>query len=151
MLERPTAVFFGSVGTVFRRDGEETAAAFDFETGAQKWSTGLGEGSSAFDTVNADIGDLKSLFPLPTLQCDLGCVCSDQEAQWRDRLSVATCAYGCRVYLHSGEEHFERTDLAIPGRGDIHFVLRRSYRSKLDYDGPLGFGWDYSYNEALFP
>src|SRR5690606_17293842 len=26
----------------------------------------------------------------------------------------------------------------------------RRYRSQLNYDGPLGFGWDFNYNESLF-
>lgn len=152
-LTRPRAIFFSSVGTISQVDGgkEETATSFDCKTGETKWSTGLGEGSSAFDVTSADIGDTPIPSALPEEQCDLGGVCSGQETLWRDSLSAATCSYGRKVYLHSGEEHFERTDLAIPGRGDVHFVLRRSYRSKLDYDGPLGFGWDFSYNEALFP
>ena len=73
------------------------------------------------------------------------------EPTQRGGLSAATCSIPCRVYLHNGEEHFERTDLVIPGRGDIHFAMKRSYRSRLEYDGPLGHGWDFSYNEALFP
>ena len=66
-------------------------------------------------------------------------------------LADSVCAFPRRVYLHNGEEHFERVDLAIPGRGDIHFVMSRGYRSQLDYDGPLGFGWDFNYNERLYP
>ena len=62
----------------------------------------------------------------------------------------AFCPYGRQINLASGEERFERTDLVIPGRGEVHFVLRRTYRSRLEYDGPLGHGWDFSYNEALF-
>ncbi|MBI2927228.1 MAG: RHS repeat protein, partial [Verrucomicrobia bacterium] len=54
------------------------------------------------------------------------------------------------VYLQNGEEYFTRTDLFIPGRGEIHFAMRRTYRSQLDYDGPLGQGWTFDYNEGLF-
>lgn len=55
----------------------------------------------------------------------------------------------CNVYLHSGEEHFQRMDLAIPGRGEIQFQLVRRYRSQVAYDGPLGHNWDFNYNESL--
>jgi YD repeat-containing protein len=29
--------------------------------------------------------------------------------------------------------------------------MSRTYRSQLDYNGPLGFGWDFTYNDSLFP
>jgi RHS repeat-associated protein len=58
--------------------------------------------------------------------------------------------HGQAVFLHKGEEVFSRVDLVIPGRGDIQFVMRRTYRSQLDYNGPLGHGWNYDFNEALF-
>ncbi|MCI0540994.1 MAG: DUF6531 domain-containing protein, partial [Verrucomicrobiales bacterium] len=57
---------------------------------------------------------------------------------------------GQSVFLHNGEEVFSRVDLAIPGRGDVHFVMRRTYRSQIDFNGPLGHGWNYNYNEVLF-
>ncbi|MCI0635018.1 MAG: Ig-like domain-containing protein, partial [Actinobacteria bacterium] len=55
----------------------------------------------------------------------------------------------CNVFLHNGEEHFDRVDLAIPGRGDIHFRMERRYRSRIRFNGPLGHGWDFTYNETL--
>jgi RHS repeat-associated protein len=57
---------------------------------------------------------------------------------------------GNTVWLHAGEEYLERVDLVIPGRGEINFAMRRVYRSQLDYDGPLGHGWNFDYNETLF-
>ncbi len=53
------------------------------------------------------------------------------------------------VVLANGEMRLDRADLRIPGRGQIHFNISRRYRSQLDYDGPLGHGWDFSYNERL--
>ncbi|MEK6851333.1 MAG: DUF6531 domain-containing protein, partial [Candidatus Thermoplasmatota archaeon] len=38
--------------------------------------------------------------------------------------------------------------MVIPGRG-IPFAFTRTYRSASSYDGPLGFGWDFTYNERL--
>ncbi|MFN0060624.1 MAG: RHS repeat-associated core domain-containing protein [Planctomycetota bacterium] len=53
------------------------------------------------------------------------------------------------VLLANGEVRLDRVDLFIPGRGEIHFELSRRYRSRLEFDGPLGFGWDHVYNESL--
>ncbi|MDZ4224523.1 MAG: DUF6531 domain-containing protein, partial [bacterium] len=52
------------------------------------------------------------------------------------------------ILLHSGDLLQKETDLKIPGRGmDYEFV--RTYRSRIEYDGPLGFGWDHNYNKRL--
>lgn len=48
----------------------------------------------------------------------------------------------------SGEFYLEETDLAFPGFG-IAYQHRRSYRSRIDYDGPMGHGWDHLYNQRL--
>jgi len=53
------------------------------------------------------------------------------------------------VVINSGESRLDRVDLRVTGRGQIHFELARRYRSRFDYDGPLGFGWDFSYNDRL--
>jgi len=74
-----------------------------------------------------------------------------QEHTKDDCDSDSVCKFGCTVLLSSGEERLERTDLAIAGRGDIKFVLQRVYRSQLDYNGPMGQRWNFSYNEGLFP
>ena len=60
------------------------------------------------------------------------------------------CSTSNSVLLHSGEERLSRVDLFIPGRGGINFQLSRTYRSRLDYDGPLGHGWSFSYDDVLF-
>ena len=62
---------------------------------------------------------------------------------------VWTSSYGLAgVYLHSGEFFVSATDLSIPGRG-LDLRLRRHYRSQIDYDGPLGHGWDFEANARL--
>lgn len=53
------------------------------------------------------------------------------------------------VVINSGEMRLDRSDLSVPGRGQIQFEMFRRHRSRLDYDGPLGFGWDFTYNEQL--
>jgi YD repeat-containing protein len=49
----------------------------------------------------------------------------------------------------SGELVIEETDLELPSSG-IPFRLVRTYRSRTDYEGPLGPVWDHSYNQRLF-
>jgi RHS repeat-associated protein len=78
-----------------------------------------------------------------------------QEPRHDRRDAAATAVYQAHAsagstVLSSGEKRLGRVDLSIPGRGQVHFALRRQYRSRLHYDGPLGFGWDFSYNEGLF-
>ena len=52
------------------------------------------------------------------------------------------------VYLHTGEFFLAATDSFIPGRRmDLSFS--RKYRSQIDYDGPLGHGWDFNLNMRL--
>jgi len=56
------------------------------------------------------------------------------------------------VILFNRELTQEVVDLSLPGRGDLAFIFRRTYHSNLSYDGPLGCGWDHSYNIRLeFP
>jgi YD repeat-containing protein len=51
------------------------------------------------------------------------------------------------VFPHSGEVRF-RLDLpngSIPGRGDLHWGMPLVYRSQIDFQGPVGNGWNLSY------
>lgn len=66
-----------------------------------------------------------------------------------DADAAAVYPSGAPVVINSGESRIDRVDLRVPGRGQIHFELARRYRSGLAYDGPLGFGWDFTYNERL--
>lgn len=74
----------------------------------------------------------------------------DQECTRNGCPCEGTCKYGKSVYLHSGEEVYTQTDLQIPGRAGMDFVMERTYRSRLNYNGPLGHGWNFSFNEGLF-
>ncbi|MCI0541732.1 MAG: DUF6531 domain-containing protein [Verrucomicrobiales bacterium] len=82
-------------------------------------------------------------------ECDADGACTTESETPSGPPGAGTPA-GKRVYLHSGEEVLDRLDLFIPGRGDIHFAMRRTYRSQLAYNGPLGHGWNYHFNETLF-
>jgi YD repeat-containing protein len=52
------------------------------------------------------------------------------------------------LFLHTGELTQHAVDLAIPGRG-FDWKFERRYRSGMSYDGPLGHGWDFNYNQRL--
>ena len=54
------------------------------------------------------------------------------------------------INIANGEFFTQQTDLSFPGRG-ISYQHLRTYRSRIRYDGPLGFGWDHSYNQRLLP
>ncbi len=75
----------------------------------------------------------------------------DQECSRDDCPCDGECSTQNSVLLHSGEEKLDRVDLTIPGRGDLNFTMRRRYRSQYEFDGPLGHGWDFDYNDVLFP
>lgn len=47
-----------------------------------------------------------------------------------------------------GEFTLDETDISFPGVG-IPFVFSRHYRSGIDFQSSLGFGWSFSYNEIL--
>ena len=52
------------------------------------------------------------------------------------------------VNTATGNYIYQRTDLEIPGKG-TPLVFERNYNSQDDTDGPLGFGWNHSYNSVL--
>lgn len=74
----------------------------------------------------------------------------DQECAKNGCPCPGTCKFGKSVYLHSGEEVYTSTDLVIPGRAGMDFVMERTYRSRLTYNGPLGHGWNFEFNDTLF-
>jgi RHS repeat-associated protein len=55
---------------------------------------------------------------------------------------------GGSVYLHNGASHEEATDLTIPGRG-LDWQFTRTYRSDVQFSGPLGHNWDFNYDRHL--
>jgi RHS repeat-associated protein len=55
---------------------------------------------------------------------------------------------GAGVYLNSGEFFVHATDLEITGRG-FDWTFERTYRSGVEYDGPLGHNWFLNYSQRL--
>ena len=55
---------------------------------------------------------------------------------------------GDPIFLHSGEFSLSAEDLRIPGRG-FDWTFTRTYLSGIQYDGPLGHNWDFTYNRRL--
>jgi RHS repeat-associated protein len=68
-----------------------------------------------------------------------------------DEDADCTAKAGGTVLLFTGEEVIDRIDVVIPGCAGLDFVFSRRYRSKIWYDGPLGFCWDFNWNEGLHP
>ncbi len=50
--------------------------------------------------------------------------------------------------LHRGDFILRRQDVVLPGRG-LSVDLTFTYRSRSAYNGPVGYGWDMSYNRRL--
>ena len=55
---------------------------------------------------------------------------------------------GDPVNIANGNMIHPETDISIPSQG-MPILLYRTYNSKLDYDGPFGYGWTHSYNVFL--
>ena len=53
------------------------------------------------------------------------------------------------VALQNGEFVYRAVDLEVGG-GQIPFGLIRSYRSRIDFEGPFGLSWDHGLNARLF-
>jgi YD repeat-containing protein len=53
------------------------------------------------------------------------------------------------ILLHNGELRFQQIDHSLPSRSGLGFTFARVYRSHVDYDGPLGPGWDHNHNQRL--
>lgn len=67
-----------------------------------------------------------------------------------DADSNCDCDVEDPVVLHSGEFMLQPVDMTIPGRG-LAFTFRRTYRSHSVANGPLGYNWDYNYNQRIVP
>lgn len=52
------------------------------------------------------------------------------------------------IIMATGELEFSQTDLKIPGRG-FDFELKRTYRSKLHFNGRVGYNWVFNYYQLL--
>ena len=52
------------------------------------------------------------------------------------------------IIMSTGELDYTQTDLKIPGRG-FDFELKRTYRSRLNFNGRLGYNWVFNYHQLL--
>ncbi len=50
--------------------------------------------------------------------------------------------------LGDGEFFEARTDVELAGYG-VHYEFTRTYRSRVNYAGVLGYGWDHNYNQRI--
>lgn len=71
-----------------------------------------------------------------------------QQQQAANTTKEGTNTAGDPVLLHSGELLQSEVDLRIPGVG-IDYEFRRTYRSRIIAEGPLGFNWEHNYQQRL--
>jgi hypothetical protein len=57
-------------------------------------------------------------------------------------------AAGGDPVLGDGEFLIDRVDASLAGQG-LHYEFRRSYRSGLENDGPLGSGWEHNFDQRI--
>ena len=120
------------------------------------------EGSALFDVTFELLVASRALAAKtgPELQVDFSCAGATpgdpaQAAHRQGDLALddddgpGATKVGAAVYLSTGEEVLDRVDLIIPGRNGLHFTLSRRYRSQLHYRGPLGYGWDFNFNDKV--
>jgi hypothetical protein len=72
----------------------------------------------------------------------------DHNADGTPRDDPGTPENGEPVNPATGEFFIDEVDLTFPGFG-VTFSHRRTYRSRIDYEGVLGHGWDHGYNQRL--
>ncbi|MFC1604872.1 RHS repeat-associated core domain-containing protein [Planctomycetota bacterium] len=58
------------------------------------------------------------------------------------------CTGGEPVYLYNGSFYYRHTDLVLRGR--IPIVIRRSYDTRSEFKGLMGYGWSLNYHIRLF-
>ncbi len=52
-----------------------------------------------------------------------------------------------RAFFYNGSEFLQETDLALPGV--IPILIQRTYNNQATFDSPLGYGWDFTFNDRL--
>lgn len=52
-----------------------------------------------------------------------------------------------RAFFYNGSEYLQKFDLALPGIMPI--IFQRTYNNQATFDSPLGYGWDFSFNDRL--
>lgn len=114
---------------------------------------GVSNHAAFFRLTSSDLL-LESLYLAPTFSNVIGdpsgsCGCAAPESA----SSVNAAAHPQdtlyrSIFLHTGELVQQRTDSSIPSVGfDSEFI--RTYRSGMKYNGPLGYGWDFTSNRRL--
>lgn len=71
------------------------------------------------------------------------------ETEEPDNSSTGPREAGDPVQLNSGEFFIREIDYTLTGRGGMDLDFVRTYKSKIDFLGSLGHGWDHNFNERL--
>jgi RHS repeat-associated protein len=72
----------------------------------------------------------------------------DEKPDWVDNLFDLFKKGADPISMATGELEYTQTDLKIPGRG-FDFELKRTYRSRLQFNGRLGYNWVFNYHQLL--
>lgn len=66
-----------------------------------------------------------------------------------DHLGLAKRNHTDPVNPDTGEFIHESDDVTLPGTNGLNFQLKRTYRSRVRFDGPFGTAWDHSFNQYV--
>lgn len=77
-----------------------------------------------------------------------GEACQQGSANPLDNKCDKIAVDGKQIYFYDGSEFTREIDLRLDGIMPI--VVERSYNNQSTLDTPLGYGWDYTYNEHLY-
>lgn len=77
-----------------------------------------------------------------------GEACQQESANPLERKCDQIGAKGQQIFFFDGSEFTREIDLRLEGIMPI--VVERSYNNQSTLDTPLGYGWDYTYNEHLY-
>ncbi len=95
--------------------------------------------------VQPPSGGIQPPFPFPRDQAGARSLGTDGSSQADPHRGLKTTDPVDPVL---GEMVVQHTDLSFPGFG-VPFSHERTYRSRVDFNGPFGPGWDFSYNQRL--
>ena len=95
--------------------------------------------------IRGEIGPTVPEATASDIQDQLEALKSGQESPSSDTSQGNVQRLAEPVMMFNGQFVHESEDIRINGPG-IDFVFKRTYKNQVNYNGPLGFNWDHSYN-----
>lgn len=121
---------------------------------AEDWCVGCGSGDAVPAPLAPDCnhcaGDQDSMHDTAPFTTVIGTCpdCEPAELHPRVGWDLESERTGTGVYLANGDLFHRQVDFDIPGRG-FSFQFVRRHVTGVTYDGPLGKGWDFTYNMRI--